>query len=208
MTVAKRIAGAATLGIGVLVGCGVSVGTAQAGYTVALTQQGPNVVARGSGAIDLLGLTPAGTEGVGAGLIPMVGDIFTGPATLITSSVYTDFAGPTNFGTGGVSVASSGSGDTVAMIFDEGLLAVPLNYSSGGALSDMSTYNNQTFASLGVTPGTYVWTWGGGGSFRNFTLIVGAAGAAIPEPASAALLGSALAGLLLAATIRSIRPTR
>ena len=48
----------------------------------------------------------------------------------------------------------------------------------------MSTYNNQTFASLGVTPGTYVWTWGGGGSFRNFTLIVGAAGAAIPEPAA------------------------
>ena len=40
MTVAKRIAGAATLGIGMLVGCGVSVGTAQAGYTVALTQQG------------------------------------------------------------------------------------------------------------------------------------------------------------------------
>jgi PEP-CTERM motif len=53
-----------------------------------------------------------------------------------------------------------------------------------------------------VTPGTYVWTWGTEDN-QNFTLIIGAA--AIPEPASAALLGAALAGLLLAGTIRRSR---
>ena len=33
------------------------------------------------------------------------------------------------------------------------------------------TFNNATFASLGVTPGTYVWTWGTGLANQNFTLI-------------------------------------
>ena len=198
MKIAKRIAGAAALGIGVLVGSGVGAPSAQAGYIVTLTQQGPNVVASGSGAIDLSGLTPDGTDGTGAGLIPRAGDIFTGPATLITSSLYTGFTGPTNFGGGGISVASSGSGDAVAMIFDQADLAVPLGYISGSSLSDTSIYNSQSFASLGVIPGTYQWVWGSGGPFRSFTLQIGVAAAAVPEPSGMLLLVLSL-GMLLAA---------
>ena len=63
---------------------------------------------------------------------------------------------------------------------------MPQSYVSGNPLSDTSTYLNQTFSSLQVTPGTYVWTWGTGED-QNFTLIIGAA--AIPEPASLKLLG-------------------
>ena len=47
---------------------------------------------------------------------------------------------------------------------------MPQGYVSGGALSDSMTFNNATFASLGVTPGTYVWTWGTGLPNQNFTL--------------------------------------
>jgi hypothetical protein len=55
-------------------------------------------------------------------------------------------------------------------------LVVPLNYVSGAALSDSMIFNNATFASLGVTPGTYVWTWRTGLPNQNFTLIIGGAG--------------------------------
>jgi hypothetical protein len=39
---------------------------------------------------------------------------------------------------------------------------------------------------LGVTPGTYVWTWGNAGD-DSFTLVI--PGTAVPEPASPTLLG-------------------
>ena len=42
-------------------------------------------------------------------------------------------------------------------------------YVSGTALSDMAIYSGKTLATLGVTPGTYVWTWGTGAN-QNFTL--------------------------------------
>ena len=49
------------------------------------------------------------------------------------------------------------------------LLIVPRGYVSGTFLSDSATYSGKTFATLGVTPGTYVWTWGTGAN-QNFTL--------------------------------------
>jgi hypothetical protein len=52
-------------------------------------------------------------------------------------------------------------------------LGVPHGYVSGAALSDSMTFNNETFAAMGLTPGTYVWSWGTGLPNQNFTLIIG-----------------------------------
>jgi hypothetical protein len=71
------------------------------------------------------------------------------------------------------------------------LLDVPRGYVSGSPLMDTSTYDDATFASLGVTPGTFVWTWGSGANAGSFTLHAGAA--AVPEPAT---LGLMVLGLL------------
>ena len=103
-----------------------------------------------------------------------------------------------------LSNAHSGDGDIVGI---EGFfkdLFVPAGYESGKPLSNTATYLNQSFLSLGVTPGTYEWIWGTGEN-QNFTLIIGAPGAAIPEPASLSLLGVMLAGLLLARPRRQRR---
>jgi len=95
--------------------------------------------------------------------------------------------------------ASAGSGDLVGLRHrnDPGLL-VPRGYVSGAPLSSSATWNNATFASLGVTPGTYEWTWGTGLPNQNFTLIIGRAG--VPDGGSTvSLLGFSLLGL---ATLR------
>src|SRR6266480_7400576 len=56
----------------------LSVRPAQAGYIVTLQQVGPDVVATGSGPIDLTGLTFSGTQSGDAAMEPTNGNIFTG----------------------------------------------------------------------------------------------------------------------------------
>jgi hypothetical protein len=175
---------------------------AQAAFVVDLTQVadpsqplGFDVVATGSGTLDLTDLrldhTPHGDNGA---IQPSVGFISTGPPPLTIGSLYTrGITGPTSFGSGVLlTIASSGSGDEVG-IDGPFFLSVPLGYSSGAALSDTSTYDNATFASLGVTPGTYKWTWGTGAHADSFTL-----DAAIPEPSTWAMMALGFAGLGLA----------
>jgi protein with PEP-CTERM/exosortase system signal len=110
------------------------------------------------------------------------------------------FTGPTNFGSGtDLFSANTGAGDFVGFNKSNGpvingFLIVPRGYVSGTALSDSMTFDNATFASLGVIPGTYVWSWGTGLPNQNFTLIIGGAG--VPDGGSTvSLLSCALLGL-------------
>ena len=174
-----------------------SVQPAQA-YTVTLEQMGANVVANGSGPINLTGLTFTGPGRASPGINPNSAAIRTGaPATV--DFYLADLAGPTSFGSGSGFGPSSASGDMVGILADIGLgvgngeLLVPQGYVSGNALTDSTTFNNQTFASLGLTPGTYVWSWGDGANQR-FTLQIGGVG--VPDGGSTvSLLGFALFGL-------------
>jgi hypothetical protein len=56
------------------------------------------------------------------------------------------------------------------------------------------TWDGATFSSLGLTPGSYEWTWGSGATADTFTLDIEAPA---PEPASLTLLGAGLIGLIL-----------
>jgi hypothetical protein len=166
--------------LAIVLACLLSVRPAQAGYVVTLQQVGPNVVATGSGAIDLRGLTFDQSGSQDPGMIPHGFNFAVGIATgPLSSSIdsYAGLSGPTSFGYNGFSeeFASSGSGDMVGMssgcyirrCFSQ--LTVPKGYVSGKALSDTAIYSGKTFATLGVTPGTYVWTWGTNAN-QNFTL--------------------------------------
>ena len=93
-----------------------SVRPAQA-YTVTLQQIGANVVANGSGAINLTGLTfvrrgyrfrsadPRRCWGYNHGATGSSGDV----------DLYTGFTGPTSFGSGVFFFANTGSGDIVGI---------------------------------------------------------------------------------------------
>ena len=140
-------------------------------YTVTLKEVGSNVVANGSGAINLTGLTLIGSSGDdNPGIQANLGLIGTGPfATPVDG--YQGLTGPTDFGSGGPFSPNTASGDFVSISGVGQQLFVPLNYVSGAALSDSMTFNNATFASLGVTPGIYVWKWGTGPN-QNLTLLI------------------------------------
>ena len=179
----------------------VSPSAQASGYVLTLQQVGSDVVATGSGSIDLTGLSVPGTVTVSAAMQPNAGLIITGPASFPDVARYTGFTGPASFGSGDYTHASSGSGPTVGVYSQVGYPAVPAGYvSETPLLNDSSTWSNETFALLGVTPGVYEWTWGGGTGDRNFTLdIVG-----VPEP-STWCAGALLAGGLFSHFVRRRR---
>jgi hypothetical protein len=163
---------------------------ARAAYTVTFQQEGSNVVATGSGTLNISGLIYQVTEPNHSTVFPGAGLALIGPATSADTDEYTSvsFSGPFDFGSGDDDIAgTSGSGNLVGIAFPTQEVLVPQGYVSGAALSDTSTWSGQTFSTLGITPGTYTWTWGSGATADSFTLET------VPEPASGGLvLGAAM----------------
>jgi PEP-CTERM motif len=206
MEIVNRIAGATAIGAATLIGLSAPPG--QAAYVVHLTQEGSDVVATGSGTLDLTDLRNTNCIGCASeGLLyPAAGQIFMGPTSFTLNDQYlatfngTSYTinGPTSFGTFAIAgaVPSSGSGDRVGIFNfiqpppESSEILVPLGYVFGNPLSSSDTWDNQTFSSLHATPGTYKWTWGSGADADSFTLIIG-----VPEPSTWAMLLLGFAGL-------------
>jgi hypothetical protein len=193
----------------IVIACAISVQSAQAGYIVTLQEVGSNVVAKGSGPIDLTALSLIGTGGgiERPSITAQAAFIFTGKRASADGYrvVGGDITGPSNFGTGSLTFPNSSSGDIVGLFGPPGgVVFVPHGYTSNSALSDTSIYRGATLASLGVTPGTYEWTWGTGAN-QNFTLETLAPTTAPDTGSTLGLLAFALAGLFGASRLRSIR---
>ena len=199
MKFAKRIRGALAIGVAMMSGGGLPAPPAQAAYIVTLQQQGRDVVATGAGTLDTTDFGEGVSDTDQARMNPMSGSILIGPATTTNNlGVLTRINGPASFGSGVTSEnADSGSGDLVG-IFEGIGLVIPANYLSRSGLSSTATWANDTFSSLGVTPGSYTWNWGSGAHSDFFQLDIIEGAAAVPEPSSILLLALSLglAGLL------------
>jgi hypothetical protein len=129
-----------------------------------------------SGTIDLTGLTlaTAGTGPLGGGgLGPNTATYIMG-TTGVTFDLYSGFTtNPTSFGTGSGLPASSSIGDIFGVVYQgtpPHQLAVPSGYTSGNNISSLQTFTSATFNSLGLTQGTYTYTWGSG---KSFNVVIG-----------------------------------
>ena len=163
---------------------------AKAIFMINASEVGGNVVFTGSGSVDLSAWTFNNNSSGGSGIIPNLGIA----AFAVTSAdVYTspvNFAGPAQFGSGGVTLASSVSGDDFSLqIFSGPVLGVPMGYMSGDPLSSSMTFNSTNFSMLGVTPNTtFVWTWGDANMGTADSVVLNFGPAAVPETGSTLLL--------------------
>jgi hypothetical protein len=171
------------------------VAPANAAYVITVTQSGGNVVVSGSGTLNLTALTVATTGSCGGGHMgPSTGQLEVGQFMNTPCTEY-NISGPASFGGGGYSVPNSGTGLMVGVFESE--LVTDSSYVSGTQTSGTATWNSATFASLGLTPGTYVYTWGSGVNADSLTVQIGTGPAPTPAPGSLTLIGIGVAALLV-----------
>lgn len=143
---------------------------AQAAAVITITEVGSDIVVTGSGSINTSGLSLISTGTVFPSVGSSTATVFTGGGPT-PADLYTGANGPLNFGAGPERFNPTGSGDLMGLTRLPGpvIVYVPSGYVSGAPLSGTSTYAGETFASLGLTLGVYVFAWGS----DSLTVIVG-----------------------------------
>jgi hypothetical protein len=142
-------------------------------FNMTIIEVGPNVVFSGSGTFNLTGLTFRNENGFVGGYNATNATFYIGnwdlPGSFVdyyTGTTFNTF--PTSFGSGsGQPNASSDYPSTIpftldALFFGQRALGVPSGYVSGQFISASNTYTNKTLLSMGLTPGTYLYSWGTG----------------------------------------------
>lgn len=141
---------------------------AQAAHVAFMYQNGPNVEVTGSGPLNTDALGVPGLNGPAPPQMTPASGVFVYGVT--SYSTFIGIGGPALFGPGGLAIGSSATGQRVGIAGNGKLLLVPQGYVSGAPLSGGAVWNGKTLAALGLTPGTYVWTWGTGPTADSLTL--------------------------------------
>jgi hypothetical protein len=176
------------LAVAHILSLGMAPSSHAASIIIAVESGGDVVVTSAAGgSLDLAGLTFSGQNNRGAAIWPSGGLVAIGDNAL-TDDYSGAISGPSDFGVGGFFGAPpSVSGPYLGIATG---LQVSEGYVSGSILDVSSAvWASQTFATLGMTPGTYVWTLP---SADTVTLDIVST---VPIPAAVWLFGSAL-GLL------------
>lgn len=199
----------------------VASAPARAVFTINVLEVGANVVASGSGSINTTGLTPD----VG-GFTTTAWPYISGALGGITSHAdgnrplrqYSGVvSGPASFGTGATTFANGGAADTggASLIYMNslstgGILAVDSAYVSGTNFTNGAQWTGASFATLGLTPGTYTFTWGSGVNADSLVLNIGPVAGSTPVtvPTLSEYVMMALASLLAMLGIAAMKRRR
>jgi len=162
---------------------------------------GSDVVETGSGALDLTDLHLSGGIFTKLFVTPNEPSYASGTPGEQGDTYEGALSGPAVWGPGSTTITKMSSGDLVALVPSSAEIIVPGDY-AGGPLSQTATYLMASFASLGLTPGAYVYSWGTGAHADTFTIDVGGA-SPVPEPSTWAMMLVGFAGLGYAAARRT-----
>lgn len=175
----RRLAAALTLAL--------VTSAANAAVVVNINEVGNTVVANATGSLDL-------TDAVFVKNVTVIAAVNPNLAVLsMANGPINGYAitGPASFGTKSL---TQGTGNGMPFyIFGTGnLLGVAQGYSSGSPLFGNTRWDNASFVSLGITPGSYVYSLPNDTVTLNFGAV---AAAEVPLPAGLPLLGLGLAAL-------------
>ncbi|MEO0796558.1 MAG: hypothetical protein AAFX93_15415 [Verrucomicrobiota bacterium] len=149
-----------------------------AALVVNFDQVGPDVVVSTFGSIDLTGAPiPTPFNLSGAGVQAAAGDLVVSGSVFGESyfGFFTVVPGP--LGPFGLTFASGEGGDALAILSSSNELVLPTGYVSNTNINASSVYFGHTFATIGLTPGTYVGTLTNG---DTATINIGV----VPEPST------------------------
>jgi hypothetical protein len=186
---------------------------AQAAVTINFVESGGDVVATSSGSLITTGLPNPSQLFTTLGYVAGTGfDASWSCVVLVgTDPSQADTFSLTNWtndntdvcDTGGRFVASSGTGNFVGLGSRNGstdVIYIPDNYVSGSPIAGTSTWSGATFASLGLVPGTYEFTFGSGETADSITLNIGAV---IGPPPVAYTVSGTVSGLTGSVTLQN-----
>jgi hypothetical protein len=158
--------------------------SARAELVIDITQQGSNVIATGFGTVDTTDLL-AGSNGLSPAAV-VGSNAFIGIGAGSETS-YVSISGPSSFGSGGLLNASSSSGSVFGINGAGRFVILPVGYASGSFISGTDQFNGATIAGLGLTPGTYTYTFGTGQDADSVVVNIGNV-SAVPEASTWAMM--------------------
>jgi hypothetical protein len=164
----------------------------------------------GSGVIDLSGLTSIFSDAAW----PFAGELFPSLGVAVLGlggagnniDVYGGASGPATLGPGlNAFIGSTATGDVFGVDGNghgTPTIFVPTGYDGTTSLSGSSTFDNTTLAMIGLTPGTYTYTWSpavaAGAVVQDGSLTINVTGV-VPESSTWAMMLAGFAGLSLLA---------
>ena len=183
-----------TLFLCLSIGC-LSASSAHAALIINFSQVGSDVVGTLSGSLNVSGILQLDQGNLAGGyrVRPSNGFIMIAPSVGNTwSRLYGAMDSPAAliFGTGPSVDAEVGLGDFFSLSATDHYFTLPFGY-LGGPLNGTVMFLNQSIVSLGMTPGVYTSTIGGGQD--SITIRVNAS--SVPEPDTVSLMTFALAAV-------------
>jgi hypothetical protein len=131
-----------------------------AAVLVTATETIKGVLFSGAGTMDLSGSRAGVGSNAPAG-VDIDFYVLVGPPGGQNIDTYfpTEFEGPSTIGPGDSRSPQSGTGNLFGVSWGRSSLGVPDGYQSKSLLSGSMLFAGETFESIGLDEGTYVWTW-------------------------------------------------